>query len=188
MGYRGRVYVRIGVPGQPSVEGRCAEAGGLFAEGGLVRFLDRGKVQGGQELDVDAPVEKLPLFIRAGSIVPMGPEIEYTGQKPADPIEVRIYRGADGAFNLYEDEGDSDRYEQGAHAAIPMHWNEASGTLTLGEREGTFPGMVKDRKFRIVLVGPGHGVGEAVSSRADNVVEYTGKSEEISFPSKGARH
>ncbi len=146
------------------------------------------KVQGGQDLDVDAPVEKLPLFIRAGSIVPMGPEIDYTGQKPADPIEVRIYRGADGAFNLYEDEGDGNRYEQGAHAVIPMHWNETAGTLTFGEREGTFAGMVKGRKFRIVLVGPGHGVGEAVSSRADTVVEYTGKSEEISFPSKGVRH
>ncbi len=142
------------------------------------------KVQGGQDLEVNAPIEKLPLFLRAGSIVPLGPEIEYTGQKPDDPIELRIYRGADGSFNLYEDEGDSYRYEQGAYAVIPMRWNEATGTLTLGEREGSFAGMAQHRKFRVVLVGPGHGVGENVSSEADAVVEYTGKSVETAVHSK----
>ena len=137
------------------------------------------KVQGGQELEVDAPLEKLPLFMRAGSIVPLGPEIEYAGQKPGDPIEVRVYRGADGAFDLYEDEGDSYRYEKGAHAVIPIRWNEASGTLTFGERVGTFAGIVKRRKFHVVWVSAGHGVGEAAPSSADSVVEYTGKSAEV---------
>jgi alpha-D-xyloside xylohydrolase len=145
------------------------------------------RVAGSQELEVNAPLAKLPLFMRAGSIVPLGPEVEYAEQKPSDPIEVRIYRGADGSFDLYEDEGDSYRYEQGAYAVIPMHWNEVAGTLTFGERIGTFAGMIKDRKFRIILVGTGHGVGEAVSSDADAVVEYTGKSEEIAFPSKQAK-
>ena len=142
------------------------------------------KVQGGQDLEVSAPIEKLPLFLRAGSIVPLGPEIEYTGQKPDDPIELRIYRGADGSFNLYEDEGDSYRYEQGAYAVIPMHWNEAAGTLTLGDRVGSFAGMALHRKFRVVLVGPGHGVGEKVSPEADAMVEYTGKSVETALHSK----
>jgi alpha-D-xyloside xylohydrolase len=145
------------------------------------------RVDGGQQLQVNAPLAKLPLFMRAGSIVPLGPEIEYAEQKSSGPIEVRIYRGADGSFDLYEDEGDSYRYEQGAYAVIPLHWNEAAGTLTFGERMGTFAGMSKDRKFHIVLVGPGHGTGAAVSSDADAVVEYTGKSEEIAFPSGRAK-
>src|SRR5258708_29225478 len=91
-------------------------------------------VQGKQQLDVDAQVQALPLFIRAGSIVPLGPEIEYADENPGDPVEVRIYRGADGAFTLYEDEGDSYRYEQGAYTVIPFHWNEAAKTLTIGDR------------------------------------------------------
>lgn len=114
----------------------------------------------------------------------MGPEIEYAGQMPDAPIELRIYRGADGAFNLYEDQGDSYKYEQGAYAVIPIHWNEASGTLAFGERIGTFDGIANERTFRIVLVGTDHGVGEAVSSTADAVVKYIGKSEEASFTRK----
>ncbi|MGA7340697.1 MAG: TIM-barrel domain-containing protein, partial [Terracidiphilus sp.] len=83
-------------------------------------FWSGERVAGGQELEVDAPIEKLPLFMRAGSIVPLGPEIEYTGQKLGAPVEIRIYRGADGEFDLYEDEGDSYRYEHGAYAVIPI--------------------------------------------------------------------
>jgi alpha-D-xyloside xylohydrolase len=142
------------------------------------------KVKGGQELEVDAPLDRLPLFIRAGSVVPLGPEIEYVGQKPDAPIEVRIYRGADGTFNLYEEEGDSYRYEHGAYSVIPMHWNEAAGTLTFGERVGAFAGMVKQREFRVILVTEDHGVGETVSSGADAMVEYTGKSLKIKLSSK----
>ena len=145
------------------------------------------KVMGGQQLEVNAPLEKLPLFMRAGSIVPLGPEIEYAGQKPNDPIELRIYRGADGTFKLYEDEGDSYRYEQGAYSLIPMRWSEATRTLTIGERTGKFAGMVESRKFRVVLVSPGHGVGETVSLSADAVVEYTGKTVETTFSSKRAQ-
>jgi alpha-D-xyloside xylohydrolase len=141
-------------------------------------------LQGRQQLQVDAPLQTLPLFIRAGSIVPLGPEIEYVDQKPGGPVEVRVYRGADGDFSLYEDEGDSYRYERGAYTVIPFHWNDAAKTLTLGDRAGSFPGMVKDRQFRIVLVGSGQGVGEAITSHADAVIEYTGKSKEISFASK----
>jgi alpha-D-xyloside xylohydrolase len=153
----------------------------LPASNGWYDFWTGEKVSGGQELEVDAPIEKLPLFMRAGSIVPLGPEIEYAGEKPGDPIEVRIYRGADGAFNLYEDEGDSYRYEEGAHSVIPMRWNDAEGKLTIGEREGNFSGMVEHRKFLVVLVGPGRGVGETVSTGADFVVEYSGKSVEIAL-------
>ena len=139
-------------------------------------FWSGEKAAGGQELDVNAPLEKLPLFMRAGSIVPLGPEVEYADEKPDDPIELRIYRGADGAFDLYEDEGDSYRYEQGAHSLIPIRWNDRTQTVTLGDRAGTFAEMPKHINFRIVLVGNGHGVGEEVSPNADAVVRlHTGR-------------
>ncbi len=151
---------------------------------GWYDFWTGEKVSGGQELEVDAPIEKLPLFMRAGSILPLGPEIEYAGQNPAGPIEVRIYRGANGSFNLYEDEGDSYRYEHGEFSVIPMIWNDAEGTLTFGDRAGKFSGMVEHRVFHVVLVGPGHGVGERVSSASDAVVDYVGKSIRIPLTSK----
>ncbi len=139
-------------------------------------------VRGGEELEVDAPVQKLSLFIRAGSIVPLGPEIEYAGQMPDAPIEIRIYRGADGSFNLYEDQGDGYQYEHGDYALIPIHWNDSKDTLTFGDRVGAFAGMANERTFRVVLVGPEHGSGESISSSADAVVKYLGKSKEVAFP------
>ena len=99
----------------------------------------------------------MPLFVRAGSIVPLGPELQYAAEKPADPIELRVYRGADGVFTLYEDEGDSYRYEQGAYATIPISWNDKTHALTIGTRRGKFPGMLEQRTFRIVVVAPGVG-------------------------------
>ena len=84
------------------------------------------RTAGGVEVTEPAPLERIPLDVRAGSILPLGPVIEYAGQA-ADPIELRVYPGADGDFSLYEDEGDSYRYEQGAHAIIPIHWDDAAG-------------------------------------------------------------
>lgn len=141
-------------------------------------------VQGKQQLNVEAPLQTLPLFVPAGSIVPLGPEIEYADQKPGDPIEVRIYRGANGSFELYEDADDGYAYEKGSYAVIPLHWNDATSTLTIGDRVGSFPGMVNNRQFRIVLVSSNHGVGEAVSLHADAVVEYSGEKKEITVASQ----
>jgi alpha-D-xyloside xylohydrolase len=128
----------------------------------------------GRHIDAAAPVETMPLYVRAGSIVPMGPKIEYVGEKPADPIELRIYRGANGTFTLYEDEGDSYRYEKGIYATIPINWDEATQTLTLGERKGEFPGMLKRRTFHVVFVRENHGTGVGVSDRTDRSVQYSG--------------
>jgi alpha-D-xyloside xylohydrolase len=130
---------------------------------------------GGQEIEADAPLDRMPLYVRAGSIVPMGPEIEYAAQNPGGPIELRIYRGADGAFNLYDDAGDSYDYEHGQHAVIPTRWNDSTGVLTIGAREGSYPGMVEKRTFRIVLVGSGHGTGGDVTDKADKVIAYDGR-------------
>jgi alpha-D-xyloside xylohydrolase len=135
---------------------------------------------GGKRIDVSSPQSIIPLFVRSGSIVPMGPDIQYTGQKPADPIELRIYPGNDGSFTLYEDEGDNYNYEKGGYATIPLKWNQAKQTLEIGKRQGEFPGMLKERTFRIVWVSPNHGVGIALTEQPDVVVQYKGDAVTIS--------
>jgi alpha-D-xyloside xylohydrolase len=124
--------------------------------------------------EVEAPISRLPLFVRAGSIVPMGPLLQYTGEKPADPIEIRIYRGADGEFTLYEDEGNSYRYEEGAYATIGFSWNNTTQTLTIGACKGHFPGMLRARTFNIVVVEENHGNGVAPGTKPDHVIHYSG--------------
>ena len=133
------------------------------------------KQQGGKRIEADAPLSKLPLMVRAGSILPMGPAMEWSTQKPADPIELRIYSGADGDFTLYEDENDNYNYQKGAHATIALHWNDAAKTLTLGKREGSFPGMLSEHTFNVVVVASGHGVGGGETGKADATVVYKGE-------------
>ena len=130
---------------------------------------------GGAMITSAAPLDRLPLFMPAGSILPMGPDLQYAAEKPADPIELRVYRGADGAFTLYEDENDSYNYEKGVYATIPIQWNEASQTLTIGQRKGKFPGMLESRTFRIVFVSENHGAGIDPAAQADKTVTYTGE-------------
>jgi len=137
-------------------------------------FWTGASTSGGKEIDADAPLDRMPLYVRAGSILPMGPEIEYAAQDPGGPIELRVYRGADGEFDLYEDAGDSYDYEQGQHSLIPIRWNDSTAVLTIGGREGAFPGMVAKRSFRMVVVGSGHGVGGEVTRDADKEVSYEG--------------
>jgi len=135
-----------------------------------------GKVwDGGRSINVEAPLGTLPLFVRAGSIVPLGPDMEFVSQKPADPIELRIYRGADGDFTLYEDQGDTYNYEKGMHSTITFHWDETKQALTIGDRHGRFPGMLESRSFRLVFVGGNHGVGGSPTENADKIVQFTGK-------------
>jgi len=138
-------------------------------------FWSGGLIKGGQAIDAPAPLERLPLFVRAGAILPLGPEVQFAAEKPADPLEIRIYRGADGDFTLYEDENDNYNYEKGAFATIGFHWDDAKQSLAIGERKGTFPGMLKDRTFRVVFVRENHGAGEAVTETADKSVAYSGK-------------
>ncbi len=126
-------------------------------------------------MDAAAPIQTEPLYVRAGSIVPLGLVVQYVGEKPEDPIELRVYCGADGAFTLYEDDGNTYAYEKGARATLPITWHEAAGTLTIGAREGNFPGMLSSRTFRVVFVDKSHGVGLAETEQADQVVKYSGK-------------
>jgi alpha-D-xyloside xylohydrolase len=132
-------------------------------------------IDGGRAMDAAAPIDRLPLYVRAGSILPLGPDEEWSTEKPADPIELRVYRGADGDFTLYEDENDNYNYEKGVHATIPFHWDDAAHKLTVGDRVGQFPGMLQSRTFRVVFVGENHGVGVDPASEADKVVQYSGK-------------
>ena len=129
---------------------------------------------GGQRLETAAPLATMPLFVRAGAILPYGPAVQYAAEKPDAPLELRVYRGADGDFTLYEDEGDNYNYEHGAFATIPLHWDERAQTLTIGGRHGEFPGMLRERTFRVVWVAPGHGSGLALTETADAEVHYTG--------------
>jgi len=130
---------------------------------------------GGATITIAAPLDRMPLFVRAGSIIPLGPDLQYAAEKPADPIELRVYRGADGGFMIYEDENDGYNYEKGVSSTIPIEWKEDTKTLAIGERKGAFPGMLESRTFRIVFVSENHGAGIDAAVAADKTVTYTGQ-------------
>ena len=109
------------------------------------------RFKGGQKVTLQTQLDRVPMFVRAGSILPLGPEMQYTGEKSWDNLEIRIYPGADGTFVLYEDEGDNYNYEKGVFATIAFQWNNKSQTLTIGNRQGTYPGMLESRHFTVVL-------------------------------------
>ncbi len=138
-------------------------------------FWNGETVTGGHAIDTQSPIERLPLYARAGSILPLGPDVEYAAEKAADPLEIRVYRGANGSFTLYEDENDTYNYEKGAHATIPIEWDESTGTLTVSDRIGTYPGMLEKRTFRIVFVSKNHGVGGGLTEKADKTISYSGQ-------------
>jgi alpha-D-xyloside xylohydrolase len=131
------------------------------------------QTQGGVHLEAAAPLDRIPLYVRAGSILPLGPPEQYTGEKPNGPIELRIYPGADGNFTLYQDEGDNYNYEKGAHSTIPITWSQSSNTLTIGQRQGTYPGMPTNITFNIVWVKPDHGTA-ATEQPPDKTITYQG--------------
>ena len=105
---------------------------------------------GGQNVTLETTLDRVPMFVRAGSILPLGPEMQYVGEKAWDDLELRIYPGANGDFTLYEDEGDNYNYEKGQYATIAFHWNDKARTLTIDERKGSYPGMLTKRHFTIV--------------------------------------
>jgi alpha-D-xyloside xylohydrolase len=140
-----------------------------------IDFWRGDKYRGGQTVEVPAPIDEIPLMVKAGSILPMGPYLQYAEETPAAPIELRVYTGADAEFVIYEDEGDNYNYEKGVYATIPVKWNEKEQRLTIGERKGECPGMLKKRTFRIIWVEKGHGTGMEPEQNADKVVKYSGK-------------
>jgi len=149
--------------------------------GGWYDFWSGKSIAGGQTIDAPAPLDAMPLFIRAGSIIPFGPEIQYTGEKPADPVTLCIYTGADGQFTLYEDDGLTYNYERKSFAIIPINWDEQSRTLTIGKRAGSFEGMLKKRTFNIVLVSKDKPVGFSFTPNVDKTISYSGKVVQLKF-------
>lgn len=133
------------------------------------------KINGGETVDANASIDNLPLYVKAGSIVPMGPFMEYATEKKPDNIELRIYPGADGQFKFYEDENDNYNYEKGQYATFTINWNDKQRVLTISDTKGTFPGMLKQRTFNVVLVKENHGTNVARATSFDKVVKYEGK-------------
>ena len=134
---------------------------------------------GGKSLVRETPQDIMPLYIPAGTILPFGPEVQYSSEKQWDNLEIRIYAGADGRFTLYEDELDGYGYKSGLCTEIPFMWNEGSQTLTIGRREGQFPGMLQQRTFRIVRVSSVKGLGDKATETFDKVITYDGEPQTI---------
>jgi alpha-D-xyloside xylohydrolase len=130
---------------------------------------------GGQYIDAPTPLDTMPLFVKTGSIVPMGPTLQYATEKAADPIELRIYTGEDGHFILYEDENENYNYEKGTYSTIEFSWNENKQTLIIDQRKGNFPGIKKKRTFNIVWVENGQGTGVAEAEHYTKIVNYDGE-------------
>jgi alpha-D-xyloside xylohydrolase len=146
---------------------------------GWFDFWTGAYVDGGRRLDAPAPYESLPLYVKAGSILPMGPELQHTAEKPADPLTVWVYTGADASFDLYEDDGVTYGYEKGASSTIPLRWDEARGVLTVGPRAGSFPGLLAARRLRVVFVSRGSALGHSPDPQGAREVRYDGQALEV---------
>jgi alpha-D-xyloside xylohydrolase len=129
---------------------------------------------GGQSIQATAPLGRMPLFVRAGSIVPVGPDIQYTAEKPGAPITLLVFTGSDGSFEFYEDDGVSYGYEKGEFARIPLRYDAKNGTLTIGARAGSYPGMPEERTFKVRWIKPGAKAPAELDAAADISVEYKG--------------
>lgn len=132
-------------------------------------------IKGGQTLNVEAPYERMPLYVREGSIIPMGREIQNTKQLQTDNLTIYVYTGADGEFTIYEDEGTNYNYEKGAYAKIKLTYNEKSKTLSVGAIEGEYQGMPKDRKFNVIFIS------KDITSVKPIVIDYNGTATQIAM-------
>jgi len=128
---------------------------------------------GGRRIEAAAPLARMPLFVKAGSIVPTGPVQQYVGEKPDAPITLLVFTGKDGRFELYEDDGLSNGYQRGAYSRIPVSWNEQAGKLTIGARSGSFKGMLQQRQFKVRFIRDG--ITPTVFDAADITVDYAGQ-------------
>lgn len=133
------------------------------------------KYAGGQLVEKDVPLDIIPIYVKAGSILPWGPKVQFATEKNWGNLEIRIYEGASGEFTLYEDENDNYNYENGKYSTIKFKWNDKQNSLTIDDRKGSFPGMMNDRKFNIVFVSKDKGTGIELTKKYDNIVNYAGK-------------
>lgn len=147
----------------------------LPAGTGWYDFYTGAAFEGGQTITAKAPLDRMPLFVRQGAIVPTGVKQQYTNEKPGAPITLTVYTGKDGQFELYEDDGTSTGYKKGAFARITLAWNEAAGTLTIGDRKGSFPGMVEQREFKVRFISGAAKNALDFDAKGALTVTYTGK-------------
>lgn len=140
-----------------------------------IDFWTGEKYDGGKTINKEVPIDVMPLFVKAGSIIPFGPKVQYATEKKWDNIEIRVYPGANGEFTLYEDENDNYNYEKGIYSTIKFTWNDAKKVLSINDRQGSFPKMLTERKFNIVIVTKGNGTGMDVIKNYNRVVVYNGK-------------
>ncbi|MBW4329641.1 DUF5110 domain-containing protein [Stakelama sp. CBK3Z-3] len=151
------------------------------ASTGWYNFYTGERVAGGKSVNVDAPYERMPLFVREGAIVPMGPVQQYVDQKPDAPVTLNIYTGADGSFGLYEDDGTSEGYRTGKYSRIPIRYDDATGSVFIGARQGKgYDGMPASRTFRIRWIKPGQPLD--LDGAADVTVAYTGSEVTVKRP------
>jgi alpha-D-xyloside xylohydrolase len=150
--------------------------------GGWYDFWTGDAAAGGARIMAPAPLDSMPVHVRAGSIVPFGPELMYTSERAPDPIVLYVYGGADGSFELYEDDGETYAYETGEFSRILLTWNDAARTLTIGAREGSFTGMLDERTFQVVLVTSDAPVGFSFAPVADATVTYSGEAMDVMIP------
>jgi alpha-D-xyloside xylohydrolase len=142
---------------------------------GWYNAYDGSHVIGGQTITADAPYERMPLFVKEGAIIPMGPAIQYTGQKQADTLTVFVYTGKDGTFTLYDDDGLDYGYEKGQFATIDFSYNESTKALHIGAVKGGFKGMLSKRTINVVFVNKENRRALDADSKADKTIIYTGK-------------
>ena len=131
-------------------------------------------IAGGQTLEVEAPYEQIPVFVPEGSIIPFGPEIQWSDEKPAELINLYVYEGKDAEFLLYEDEGTNYNYEKGKYATINISYSESSKTLTIGARKGSFNGMLQNRRFNVVTISKNHAQALNLENPQGKMIEYNG--------------
>jgi alpha-D-xyloside xylohydrolase len=137
---------------------------------------------GGRNINKKAPIDIIPLFVKSGSIIPLGPKVQYAKEKDWSNLEIRVYPGANGSFTLYEDENDNYNYEKGVYSTITFDWDNARRTLVIGSRKGSFPGMLKARKFNVVLVGEGQVMRNLEGDDSfDKIISYSGKKVAVKF-------
>ncbi|HKM94545.1 MAG TPA: TIM-barrel domain-containing protein [Prolixibacteraceae bacterium] len=146
-----------------------------------IDFWTGERIKGGQTIKKESPIDIIPLYIKSGSILPFGPKVQYAEEKKWDDLEIRIYEGSDGEFTLYEDENDNYNYEKGKYSTITFKWNDAKKTLTIEDRKGSFPGILKKRKFNIVRVLKNKAVGIDPIHQFDKSIVYEGKKIIIKF-------
>lgn len=139
------------------------------------------RLQGGQEIQKATPIDIIPLYVKAGSVLPWGPKVQYSTEKNWDNLEIRIYPGANGEFTLYEDENDNYNYEKGAYTTITLKWDDQSKILTVDKRKGSFKGMLKNRTFNFVLVDTQNGTGDNQEAIFTKTIKYNGKAEIVQF-------